>query len=437
MSTIESVLNQFQAAGLIVENLEIDTKDIVRVKVDGDKGKSTSGWYRVYSVTSKKGNIYYAGVYGNWKDSALPDSGQNISYEGHSLSAEDVAAIKRKQEQARKSVAAERKAKNKEAADRAAPIWEGLGRDGASDYLARKKVSAFGVRFSRGTVVVPVVGVKENLVGLQFIQANGSKKFLTGTAKKGASHLIGSPADDLPMVVTEGYATAASIHMATQWPVLVAFDAGNLPAVAKNCRAKFPDVRLIIAADNDDAGRKYGKRASEGAVGTMTLPAFNNPGAKDTDFNDLHVAEGLEKVAEILSAALTSPPAATIDNPPGTDDSPKYSPFTVSDSGVYYLDRESDKSYWICSRLDAIAETRNTDNSGWGLLVRLTDGKKQIMMDLSQDKIQKKGPQILLSRYETLLNRLSGYGVPVLPVTTTEDVAIQIRKLLGKKRIEL
>lgn len=374
MSSIESVLNQLQAAGLIVENLEIDSKNIVRVKVDGDKGKSVSGWYRVYSVTSQKGNIYYVGVYGNWKNSALPDTGQTISYESNSLSTEDLDAIKRKQQQARKSVEAERKAKNKEAAGRAVSTWEGLGRDGASPYLSRKKVGAFGVRFSRGTVVVPVVGVKGDLLGLQFIYADGNKRFLTGTAKKGAFHLIGTVAEGVPVVVTEGYATAASIHMATQWPVVVAFDAGNLPAVAKNSRSKFPEARLIIAADNDDAGRKYGKRASENVGGTMALPVFNKPGEKDTDFNDLHVAEGLEKVAEILNTAQASPPDLAKSASPGSDESQKYSPFTASDSGVYYLDRESGESYWICSRLDVIAETRNTDNSGWGLLVRLTDG---------------------------------------------------------------
>ena len=67
----------------------------------------------------------------------------------------------------------------------------------------------------------------------------------------------------------------------------------------------------------------------------------------------------------------------------------------------------------------------------------ISDGEMQIMVEMGQDKIQKKGPQILLSRYEGLMERLSGYGVPVLPVTTTEDVAVQIRQLLGKKRIKL
>lgn len=67
----------------------------------------------------------------------------------------------------------------------------------------------------------------------------------------------------------------------------------------------------------------------------------------------------------------------------------------------------------------------------------ISDGERQIMMDLGQDSIQKRGPQILVSRYENLLERLSGYGVPVLPVDTVQDVAEQIRMLLGKKKVEL
>jgi uncharacterized protein (DUF58 family) len=67
----------------------------------------------------------------------------------------------------------------------------------------------------------------------------------------------------------------------------------------------------------------------------------------------------------------------------------------------------------------------------------ISDGQRQILMDLEQDRIQKKGPQVLRSRYEGLLARLSAYGVPVLPVNTVQAVDEQIRMLLGKKKIEL
>lgn len=67
----------------------------------------------------------------------------------------------------------------------------------------------------------------------------------------------------------------------------------------------------------------------------------------------------------------------------------------------------------------------------------ISDGERQVMMDLGRFRIQEQGPQVLLSRYEGLLDRLSGYGVPVLPVDTVKDAAVQVRQLLGQKKIEL
>lgn len=62
---------------------------------------------------------------------------------------------------------------------------------------------------------------------------------MKGGRKQGLFHLLGAlPAahtNDMAAVVlmAEGYATAATLHMATGHPVAVAFDAGNLTPVAK------------------------------------------------------------------------------------------------------------------------------------------------------------------------------------------------------------
>lgn len=370
MKSLESVLHQLRSAGLIVENLETDTSNVVRIKVEGDKGKKASGWYRIFTVTSKKGNTYYVGAYGNWKNTALPERGVNIEYDGKGLTPEDHEAIKTKQQQARQASEAERKKRHREAAQRACATWAGLNEEGGSPYLSRKKVAALGVRFARGTVVLPVANIKGELLGLQFIQADGSKKFLTGTAKSGAFHLIGEVKEGTPLVLAEGYATGASVHMATRWPVAIAFDAGNVPKVARILRGQHQNVRLIIAADNDEAGLKYAKEASKASRGITVIPEFSNSSLGQTDFNDLHVLEGLERVAEILKVAL-SPSPPVVSNVESLVDSD--SRFISTDSGVYYCDPEADQRFWVCSRLDVIAKTRNADNKDWGLLVRLTD----------------------------------------------------------------
>jgi uncharacterized protein (DUF58 family) len=67
----------------------------------------------------------------------------------------------------------------------------------------------------------------------------------------------------------------------------------------------------------------------------------------------------------------------------------------------------------------------------------ISDGDRQMMMDMANDAIQAKGPKVFASRYEQLFNRLSGYGVPILPVNTTQGAAEQIRQLLGQRKIAL
>ena len=52
-----------------------------------------------------------------------------------------------------------------------------------------------------------------------------------GLNKQGHYHLIGGTPRDI-LLIAEGYATAATLHAATNHPIAVAFDAGNLQPVA-------------------------------------------------------------------------------------------------------------------------------------------------------------------------------------------------------------
>ncbi len=305
----DSVLKQLQSAGLLLDSFEADTNSIVRVQVDGDTGKKRSGWYRVFSVISKAGNTYYVGSYGNWKNPALPEKGANIEYDGKTLSEEDKAAIKEKQRQAQQTADRERRAKQQDAAKRAHDTWAKLPKNGSSKYLARKKVAAFDLGFTRGSVVVPVRRVTGELVGLQFIDATGFKKFLTGTPKGGACHLLGDLTNTQYLIIAEGYATGASLHMATHLPVVVAFDAGNLPKVAAELNKHYPNIALIIASDNDATGIKYAQQAVSNTGGLLATPDFKQCPKPSTekeysDFNDLHTALDLNAVATQINLSL-------------------------------------------------------------------------------------------------------------------------------------
>ena len=92
------------------------------------------------------------------------------------------------------------------------------------------------------------------------------------------------------LLICEGYATGATLHESTGHAVAVAFNAGNLKPVAMALRDRYPDFRLILAADNDrhTPGNPGLTKANEAALvvgGLVAAPEFDDdePGS---DWND-------------------------------------------------------------------------------------------------------------------------------------------------------
>lgn len=204
------------------------------------------------------------------------------------------------------------------AAARARALWKSCRPRGSHPYLTRKNIGAHGLRFgvdrNGAFVVVPMRDATGEIVGAQRIYAHPlpeistNKIFGKGTAKQGAFHVIGAP-DGAPIIaIVEGYATAASVHEATGWPVIVAFDAGNLLHVARVIRERHPAAALVFGADHDDAGLKGASAAARAVGGTVIAPE-----AEGEDFNDLHARLGLEAVKARLDKALRPEPPPPID----------------------------------------------------------------------------------------------------------------------------
>lgn len=191
-------------------------------------------------------------------------------------------------------------------------------------YLQAKGVQPFGVREEvDGTLLVPVMTVDKELRGLQTISPDGEKRFMYGMEKSGNFHMIAEPGKDLSqgeIILAEGYATGATLHMATAEPVAVAFDAGNLEPIAKKLREKFPNAAITICADNDhqhtrrtpegvepwNKGVELAQRAAQEVGGKVVVPIFTDEErAKGlTDFNDLHQSRGLEEVKRQVGLVL-------------------------------------------------------------------------------------------------------------------------------------
>ena len=261
------------------------------------KRKDTAGYCRMFEDMR-------GGIFGDWR-SGVEQTWQAERTED--MTPADRAAYKQAIEAARKEREAEQVKVRQAASDRAAEIWAAC--EAANDnhpYLQAKQVRAFGIRQSRGSLVVPIKDITGKLHSLQFIDAEGNKKFLTGGAIAG--HFAGIGKLNGVMHIAEGYATAASIHQATGDAVAVAFNAGNLEPVAKAIRKKFPDLDIRICADNDNStpgnpGMTKAAAAAHAIKATVVAPEAG-------DFNDMAKQHGLEAVKQLVTAAPAPKPVA-------------------------------------------------------------------------------------------------------------------------------
>lgn len=193
-------------------------------------------------------------------------------------------------------------------------------------YLDKKGVESFGLRTdTQGILLIPLYFHNPNtniitLCNLQTIDTDGNKRFLKNGLVKGAFFTIGAiPLGTGTILICEGYATGASLYQATngQMPVIVAFNAGNMIDIAPAIRTLYPNHRLIFCGDNDTAtAQKTGKNtgllsAQESANATngeWIVPNFGDDeralSGDLSDFNDLHLAFGIQSVQVQISHAL-------------------------------------------------------------------------------------------------------------------------------------
>lgn len=207
-------------------------------------------------------------------------------------------------------------------------MWEAASPADRHPYAARKLMRVDGLRVDAdGNLLVPVLGADDGIAGLQRISGDGDKLFTTGTDMRGGHWWVGDPVGASTIVIGEGLATCDSVAQATGWPVCVAFNAGNLKAVAGMVRNRFPGAHVVIAADNDlwtwdhkhrkhkpdvlptrdsaewdnwrengwlrNPGRDSADQAAASIGGAQVVfPACGG------DWNDMHVCSGLDDVRE-------------------------------------------------------------------------------------------------------------------------------------------
>ncbi|QDH70861.1 DUF5906 domain-containing protein [Marilutibacter alkalisoli] len=345
----DDVLDQLRSAGLFVDTLEVGR--MVRCRVEGG-GRERRGWYMLHELQAPGGDLLIVGSYGIWQGN--DNNAHKVELRKREITPEQRDALRRRLAEDRKRVEAARRATAARAAARATAAWGRASEDGESDYLARKLVQGYGVRYgSAGEAIVPMLDSTGQIHGLQILRSakqaeakrRPAKEFWPpGLVKKGHYHLIGSPQS--VVLVAEGYATAATLHMATGYPVAVAFDAGNLWPVAAALHKRYRSTRVLICADDDtlqkcreckarlvltehpktcpecgadhradNAGITGASTAALEVNGAFVAPRFDDEddrrkqfldrGHKLTDFNDLHAEEGLHVVRVQIEARLS------------------------------------------------------------------------------------------------------------------------------------
>lgn len=231
------------------------------------------------------------------------------------LSHKEIIARQKQRDDEQKKAEAELLRLQEQTAVKAQAIWSNASTEGKSQYLERKQIKADRIRFKGNIIVIPLYDTTGKIWSLQYINENGDKRFLADGKKKGSFYLIGAEVQNLSLqkevIVCEGFATGHSINQATDKIVAVAFDASNLEPVVSSIKKCYPQISLIIGADNDwfkevNTGLVKAKEVAKKYNCSLVIPEFfdtikkHNP----SDFNDIHIHLGLEEVKRQVEAKV-------------------------------------------------------------------------------------------------------------------------------------
>lgn len=266
---------------------------LIRFKTPEDKGNSKSGWYTYHS-----GDIPASG-FGCWKTGL----NENWHYKKDSkpLTNEERKELALIYAEAKKKREAETQRKYAKARRLSHAGWnKGVPAKPDHPYLVKKYCQGASNHLrqdAKDNLLVPLYN-RKRLVSLQYINKNGGKFFVKGSELKGSYFLFGDlkkPFDTV--MIVEGVSTGWTVYsLADQAPTFCAMNAGNLKAVALSVRQAFPDVKIIVAGDNDqrtdgsiNIGVEKAKEAAQAVNGFYSIPQFLDPEQKG-DWNDLLIS---------------------------------------------------------------------------------------------------------------------------------------------------
>jgi antirestriction protein ArdC/phage/plasmid primase-like uncharacterized protein len=348
------------AAAKDKKNHPVDDGKMHRVPTVGEKGGGTSGAYAFHKDPTSDGGFIYGGFIQNYKTGEVvhwkPEGKtEQLTAEQRAEQATQAAKLRQERDDARS-------AGHNATASAAQALWkESPAATGDNAYCKAKGITnpaglrvvpssvspeaaALGIKiaktakeakelreadpknrvFKAGDLLIPGTDADGKMWTLQSVNPY-FKSFMKDGRKQGLFAAAGTddPQKALrdldpksPLVLAEGYATADTVsRLQGGGPVIVAFDSGNLDAVARDLRERFPSRPLLIAADNDhnapkqlgpdgkpkpNVGLVKAKETAEKYGAGVMVPQFKD-GDKGSDWNDLAAENGDEAARRMLA----------------------------------------------------------------------------------------------------------------------------------------
>jgi putative DNA primase/helicase len=232
----------------------------------GDKGNDRNGW--VYPFSDGTG-----AVFGCWR------TGEVHIWQlkrDKPLTKAELTELRRKAEQAKRLAEIEREQRHQQAAIEVAQIVKDAKPAPAEHgYLIRKHLQPHNLLIdSQSRLIVKIYDQNGQLVNIQRISADGTKRFLSGGKIKGCFSVVGNWRNSETLMIAEGIATTISLYQHTGFCCIAALSASNLKAVVQHWRKLRPDAEIIVCADNDlsGVGQKAAREAASACDGRVITP---------------------------------------------------------------------------------------------------------------------------------------------------------------------
>jgi phage/plasmid primase-like uncharacterized protein len=196
-------------------------------------------------------------------------------------------------------------------------FWQMSDEVGEAEYLLKKGVGFYGIRFrctDYGKIaVIPLRDINGKFSSYQIINPDGSKRFAKDVSIIGLFHMLQRPINGLTIGLAESYVTAASCFEVTGMAMVTAFSSDNLKSVGLELRKLFPQSPLIVFGDDDrhlqeNKGRcaAFTTQRELGAGCKVVIPNFEgNPVSREfSDWNDYIRENGVKATREAIQNAL-------------------------------------------------------------------------------------------------------------------------------------